>query len=922
MSQSTKNAYKDSVNLPKTEFPIRAGLAEKEPELLKKWTSDSFEHTYEKFHAAKDTDKIFTLHDGPPYPNGNIHMGHALNKVLKDIANRYWSINGYRVNFTPGWDCHGLPIETQVIKELKANNEEEKRQDIPWFRNRCKEFALAYVESQKKEFVRLGISANWEKPYLTLNPEYEAATLEAFGKLADNGLVYKGRKPIHWCMSCETALAEAEIEYAEHRSPSVFVTFKVVYPTDTLHAIIGDTENANVLVWTTTPWTLPSNVAVAVHPDFEYTILQHKEELLLCVSELKDTLIESLGLEEVTERGTIAGRDLLGTEIKHPFLNRTVKIVSANYVTKEDGTGFVHIAPGHGQDDYFVGLEHDLPILMPVDSKGNFTEEVEWAGMNVFDANKEIGLRMESKGTLRKLKFIKHAYPHCWRCKNPVIFRATEQWFVGMDLTVQSSEETLRSKALAAIDTVTWFPEWGEKRIRPMIENRPDWCISRQRYWGIPIPVFKCRSCGHAEMTGVFNSSVIDLVRKEGTMAWFNRDVKEILPENALCSNCGSADFEKESDILDVWFESGASFASVIKDKKETNYPADLYLEGSDQHRGWFQSALLISMGSEGKAPFKSVLTHGFIVDSKGKKMSKSTGNVISPQEVIKEYGADILRWWIASVDFKNDISVSKEVLNQSRDSFSKVRNTIRFCLSNLDDFNSKKDIVEHANLCDVDQWALMKLNELLETVHVHYKNFDFHVVTNRIHDFCAVTMSNLYLDIVKDRLYCDGKDSQTRKSTQTAIFHIVNTLITLVSPILVFTSEDAFSYFDIPEKEDSVHFKAMATSKQDWVSTHLKDKFKAALAIREQVYQQLEVLRKNKEIGSFLEAEVNLKLDKDIKIDDWESFLIVSRVTIEPTTDNTEITVKKASGEKCQRCWKILPIQNELCKRCEGAIN
>jgi len=950
---------KDTVNLPKTNFDIRANLSTVEPALLKKWADQNL---YSQWSAQK-TDKTFVLHDGPPYPNGNIHMGHALNKILKDIINRFRRMSGAKTPYVPGWDCHGLPIETQVLKELQSTAAEQAVHsdknpvDIAAFRDRCKTFADGYVDLQRDDFKRLGILGRWEKPYLTLNPGYEAQVIYLLGKMAENGLVYRGRKPIHWCTHCETALAEAEIEYADHRSPSVFVAFHIDQASSALKSIVHDNP-VSILVWTTTPWTLPANVAIAGHADFEYDVLSTSKGLLVAVHDLVPSLIESCQLENVVCLGSVKGKDLVGTVAKHPFLDRQSPLILADFVTASDGTGFVHIAPGHGQDDYRVGLQHNLPIVMPVDSKGCFTQEVEWAGMPVFEANKAIGQRLEELGRLLALKFIKHSYPHCWRCKNPVIFRATEQWFIAMDKPMNMNGKTLRQAALEAIKQTKWYPAWGQNRIYAMVENRPDWCISRQRLWGIPIPAFTCKKCGHAELTGVFNEAAVKAIQNDGTQIWFKTQASDLLPSHAQCSQCGHNEFNKEHDILDVWFESGASFGAVLQADPELSWPADLYLEGSDQHRGWFHSALLIAVGAYGKAPYKAVLTHGFLVDEKGKKMSKSQGNVIAPQKVIEDYGADVLRWWIAGTDFKDDISISANILNQSRDSYSKVRNTIRFCLSNLFDF----EVSEHSNLIDfeskelqfeaiddLDKWAMFKLQQLVARCVYHYDIYEFHTVTHALHDFCAVTLSSQYLDMVKDRLYCDIPNSPRRRSTQAVLYTIANTLIRLSAPILAFTSEDAYTHIkpNPQNSEDSIHLQAMVQTQPKWVSPQMESAWALRFKVRELIYKKLEELRNQKLIKSFLEASVVIHVpelqfkdelysvsfeDNEIMFspihpfelfNEWESFFIVAQVRLEKAhSSHLSVEVSRTTFEKCERCWRYTPLNtNKLCSRCEGVL-
>jgi len=923
-----ENRYKETVNLPITDFPIRASLQDREPYWLQQWPLLPQPET----NSASG----FVLHDGPPYPNGNIHMGHALNKVLKDIIIRYQRMTGGAAPYVPGWDCHGLPIEVQVLKESGVTDQTVIRADIGAFRKTCELFARRYVDTQRQDFQRLGIQAVWDSPYLTLNPTYEAAVLTSFARMAENGIVYQGRKPIHWCMECQTALAEAEIEHADHRSPSVYVAFRVAETALNLPA------GTSLAVWTTTPWTLPANVAVAAHPELVYTLLRvspsgeggisnegrspsdpvgNADFHVLVVATLVEKVATTCGWENVQEIATFTGKELEGSRVKHPFLDRDVPVVLADYVSDTDGTGFVHIAPGHGQEDYQVGQTHGLPTLMPVENDGRFAADTSLvAGQSVFAANKTIGDAMSAAGTLYKLQFIKHSYPHCWRCKNPVIFRATKQWFVAMDRPVAETGKTLRELAVASIAETTFIPALGANRLHAMIANRPDWCISRQRFWGIPIPVFYCKACREPHMTGVFHEAIIRLVLAKGSGAWFVETPENILPAGTACG-CGHTVFEKETDILDVWFESGASFAGVLTAEHGLRQPADLYLEGSDQHRGWFQSSMLIGLGAYQQAPFKAILTHGFLVDDKGRKMSKSVGNVISPDEIVREYGADILRWWVANSDFKLDVAIAKGIVNQSRDTFSKVRNTIRFCLSNLHDFDVTTDAVAIADLDVMDRWALSVHNALVRETKASFDKYDFHTAVQKIHEVCAVSLSSGYLDMVKDRLYCDGTNSATRRSTQTVVFHLADTLIRLIAPVLVFTSEEAYVHLRKPGKEATVHrelFPAPIVFENE--DMH-RDTLAQVLRIREKVYQELEGWRKAKTIKSFLETKIALTVSADLATLDWESILIVSQVTV-TVADVDAAVITLAEGEKCERCWKVKQLADGLCGRCAGALH
>lgn len=914
--------YKNTLNLPKTEFPIKVNHIKLEPDLLSFWEN---ENIYNRIKDKnKDKDK-YILHDGPPYPNGDIHLGHALNKILKDIVVKYKSMTGHQTPFVPGWDCHGLPIETQLIKELGVKR---KTMSIADFRKKCQEYALRYVDIQREEFKRLGCLGDWGNPYLTIKHDYESKIVELFGILAEKGYVYRGLKPIHWCPTDETALAEAELEYEDEDSPSIYVKFKVASvetksPEFKLlqDALSGDSY---FIIWTTTPWTLPANVAIAAHPDHEYVAVAVGSEIYVVAEGLMESFLNKLRIAGHKIVGKFKGKTLEGIVCRHPFIEREVTVVLDNYVTLEQGTGLVHIAPGHGEEDYAVGLKYKLPIVMPVDEKGYFTKEAgRYEGKRYDEANDLIVADMKHDGTLLYAESVKHSYPHCWRCKKPVIFRATEQWFISVD------HNDLRNEALKAIGDTKWYPAWGENRIRGMVTQRPDWCISRQRSWGVPIPAFYCKKCGKPQYKGGFNKAVVELFKAKGSDSWFTAEAKEILG-SLKCPDCGSSEFEKETDILDVWFESGASHYAVLWGEKDLSWPADLYLEGSDQHRGWFQTSLLTAVGAKGRAPYRSVLTHGFTVDEEGKKMSKSLGNVVDPQVVVREFGADVLRLWVASADFRNDMSASKNILKHVAEAFTKIRNTCRFMMSNLNDFDDKADAFKYEELEDIDRWALLRLSRLIERVHKAYDGFEYHIIFHSIHEFCVNDLSALYFDILKDRLYCSEKKGKMRCSSQKAMAEILSALVKLFAPILSFTAEDIWKYMSKGTGR-SIFEENIPQVDPKYIDKELEDKWNKLLEIRSEIYKIIEQARAEKLISHPLESRVEMSIDGDDYVllkgmeEQMPSILIVSGFSV--NKGNRNLVVKKAEGRKCVRCWMYLgSVGNDkehpdLCKRCADVV-
>ncbi|MDA8226894.1 MAG: isoleucine--tRNA ligase [Desulfitobacterium hafniense] len=917
--------YRETLNLPETDFPMRGNLPQKEPEILKKWEDNNL---YEQVQQARSGRPQFILHDGPPYANGDIHLGHALNKVLKDIIVKYKTMVGYDAPYVPGWDTHGLPIEQQVIKKLGVNRHAVSTLE---FRSKCKEYAEKYVEIQRDQFKRLGVRGDWEKPYLTLHKEYEAAQIGVFGEMAKKGYIYKGMKPVYWCPSCETALAEAEIEYADKTSAAIFVKFPVK---DGRGSIPQD--QTYVVIWTTTPWTLPANLAISVHPDYEYAIVKVKEEYWIVAEGLLEQLRSTWNLELAVEK-KVLGKDLEGVVCQNPLMERDSVVICGEHVTLEQGTGCVHTAPGHGEDDFIVGKQYGLPVLCPVDHQGKFTTDGgKYEGLKTDKANPVIIEDLQKSEALVHDEKIKHSYPHCWRCKNPIIFRATEQWFASID--------GFREETLNEIEKVTWIPGWGKDRIYNMVADRGDWCISRQRTWGVPIPIFYCESCGKEFINDATISKVQEIFKKEGSDAWFARSAEELLPDGITCS-CGGNKFRKETDIMDVWFDSGTSYSGVLRQREGLSYPADLYLEGSDQHRGWFNSSLSTSVAAFGQAPYKAVLTHGFLVDEQGRKMSKSLGNGVDPLQVVKEMGADILRLWVSSADYKSDVAASPRIMKQMSEAYRKIRNTLRFLLSNLNDFDPNTDRVAYSELAELDRWALLKLSQVIDRVLQGYERYEFHWVYHTVHNFCSVELSAIYLDIVKDRLYVEGKKSLTRRAAQTVLYDVLNALVRLVAPVLTFTADEIWPYVPGVSPDSNIQIEEMPQVKHEWRDEKLAEKWDKVLALRTDVTKALENARQEKLINHPLTAQVHLYPTNEQyeflkQIPNLAEVFITSAVAVhEPTEPKPEgvvlgetneglgVFVQPAEGAKCERCWMYHPAvgandtHRDLCPRCLSVI-
>ena len=937
------NDYKDTMNLPKTDLPMRADLAKNEPKRLRKWEEMDL---YNKVLEKNRDGRLFVLHDGPPYANGPIHIGHAFNKILKDFVNKSHAQMGFKTPYIPGWDCHGQPIEHMVEKTLGP--EKMKETSLPELRRLCREWATKYVDIQREGFKRLGVNADWEHPYLTYPPDYEAGNVELFKDMYLKGSIYRGRKPIHWCKRCHTALAEAEIEYSDETSPSIFVAFKL----DKVPGVfeMAGIDDAYILIWTTTPWTLPANTAVSLAPDAEYVMVRAAGKDMVMAEELVGQVADIAGWDgyEIVEGDAgepvrIKGRELYGLTYTAP-IRQDLKgtVIYGDHVTLDTGTGAVHTAPGHGQEDYLVGLEFDIPILMPVDDNGVFTDEAGiFAGEDIDEANPKIIDYLAEQGTLIARQDISHSYPHCWRCKEPVIFRATDQWFVSMDAN------SLREEALIAIDReVEWIPEWAKNRIGSMVEDRPDWCISRQRSWGVPIPVFKCDKCGSTIADETTFDAVIELFSEYGSDAWFTQDCHDYLPSTVTCPKCGGRDFSPEHDILDVWWESGVSHTSVLKHRagEGVRFPADMYLEGSDQHRGWFQSSLLTSVGAYGEAPYKSVMHCGFTVDEHGRKMSKSLGNGIDPQEVNDKFGADVLRLWVSSVDYSQDVSISENILKQTADGYRRIRNTFRFLLGNLDDFSKDVAVTDWNDLEPVDQWAYVRTLKLLSDVESAYRSYKFHSVYRAVYEYIVNDLSAIYMDVAKDRLYSESPDSTKRRAVQTVLADILEVMVRILAPILSFTCDEVWE--DYPEgmkeavREPSVQLEGWP-HKSDFIPAipegeqeKVTEKFDVILAVRDAVTKAIEDARNSGVFKKSQEADIVISAPADViemlsslPQGSLEELLIVATVELS-CADYGEISAKasKTSLPKCERCWNHRELSDkegfgDVCDRCADVL-
>ena len=903
--------YKETLNMMKTEFPMRASLPQREPEILKGWYDNA---QYEKLMEHNEGKPLFVLHDGPPYANGDIHIGHALNKTLKDFIVRYKNMTGFKSPYVPGWDTHGLPTELKARKEAHITAE-SNISDLE-LRKICRETALGFVDIQRESFKRLGAIGEWDNPYITLTKDFEEEQIKIFAAMASKGYIYKGLKPVYWCADCNTALAEAEIEYAEDPCHSIYVKFNVTDDMGKLTAMGADLSKTYFVIWTTTTWTLPANVAICVGPNYEYSLYKSGDEYFVMATDLGPAAFDAKGVTDYETLGIIRGSELEYMKCAHPFIDRTSLVIVGDHVTLESGTGCVHTAPGHGVEDFVVCKNYpEIPVVVPVDNNGVLTEEAGmFAGLTTEDANKPIAEHLDETGNLFALQKIIHQYPHCWRCHKPVIFRATSQWFCSVD--------DFKEAAVEASEEVKWFPEWGKDRLQSMIRERADWCISRQRKWGVPIPVVYCKDCGREIIDNDIMMNVSRIFGEEGSDAWYAHDAEYFLPEGFTCPHCGKASgFTKETDIMDVWFDSGSSHQAVCAKRPYLRRPADVYLEGADQYRGWFQSSLLTAVAAGVGTPYKQIITHGWTVDGEGRKMSKSLGNGIAPQDIIKQYGADILRLWVASSDYHADIRISPEILKQLSDNYRKIRNTARFCLGNLYDFNPDTDMLSNDELEELDKYALMKLDEVIDIARDAFETYEYHTAAHSIHNFCVVDMSNFYFDVLKDRLYTSLPTSKTRRAAQTVLYKILDSLTLLLTPILAFTADEIWSFMPHDKSRNTESPLFNEIPKAEFIETDeaFMDKWAKIHAVRVDVQKALEIARNEKKIGKSLEAKIILGAEgelydflKSVEAELPEIF-ITSAVEVVAAAQEFKgevagltVAVEVAQGEKCERCWKF----------------
>jgi isoleucyl-tRNA synthetase len=914
MSDEQKVNWKNTLNLPKTSFPMKARLNQREPELLKKWQEMNI---YQAILEKRKNRPIYILHDGPPYANGHIHLGHALNKILKDFIVKTKSMEGFLAPYVPGWDCHGLPIEHKVDQQMGAK---KKDMDVIQIRQRCRDYAEKFLEIQRDEFIRLGVFGDWAHPYKTIDPAYESSVMEFFKSFVKNGSVYRQKKPVFWCHSCKTALAEAEVEYQNRHSPSIYVKFLLKERPGFLEEY-RDRE-IFVLIWTTTPWTIPANLAIAVHPDYDYSLFETNGELYITASRLMPLIADLLDAE-YQKLAEFKGSRLKGLHTQHPLYDRDSLLINTDYVALDQGTGCVHTAPGHGEEDYWAGVEHGLDIYSPVDPLGQFDATTgKYEGRHVFDANPEIVEDLKAKERLTYADKIEHSYPHCWRCKKPVIYRATAQWFIAMD----SAE--LREKSRAAIKEARWLPEWGEERIVHMVENRPDWCISRQRDWGVPIPVFYCKGCEEPVLTVEAVQKVEEQFNRHGSDSWYRLDVGDFIPEGLTCPHCGKDRFDKGLDILDVWFESGSSFG-ILEKLPQHRFPADMYIEGGDQYRGWFQSSLLVGISARDISPYREVITHGWALDHEGRAMSKSLGNVIEPQSIIGDKGAEILRLWVAMVNYREDIRLGDEILSRVSESYRKIRNTWRFMLGVLADFDPQKHTLADKKLREVDLYILARLQQVKQKVLQAYQNYDYHVIYHTFSNFFISDLSSFYLNFSKDNLYCNGTDSVFRRAGQTTVFKLLKETLLLMAPILSFTSEEAWEHLPPFEgQERSIHLHTFPASEDHYFDLIDADKWDTLLKLRDNILKEIEEARSSKVIGDSLEADILLEVGDDsfplieANLDILKEILVVSDIQLKKA-DRETILISKSGGTKCPRCWNWFEEDTsanaypELCPRC-----